>query len=175
MLCTLIWKYGPLLPSSISLFLSFRKSQTPALACLKEHCVLLLLFPETRKHQLLLLLFQTRTHHVQENHHPCTEHYNLHLHLASCSSSCSPTGPGSPSPQTSSSGGAEAGCARPASRSVPHLFSTSTQPNRIQPQLKLQQVEEPCSNCAALPLQSLQGRYGQISASVLSSQAPTEK
>lgn len=146
-------------PTSISMFLSFRKGQTTSPAGHKEHCVQLLLFPQTRKQ------------HIQENHHPFIHHYNFHHLSASRPSSLYPAGPSCTSPQ-SASGGTEACGARFASRSLPQLLPTSAQPNRIQPQLQLQQVEDPGSNrVTPLPLQrcSLQGRYGQISASVLSS------
>lgn len=88
--CTLVQK------TTISLFLSFRESQSTALAGLKEHSVKPLHFLQTRKHQLLLL--QTRKQHTHENHHPCIQHYNFHHHPASHPTSCYPAGPTCPSP-----------------------------------------------------------------------------
>lgn len=151
-MCSVLWSKNMFLslPTSISVLLSFRKSQRNAPAALKEHSV-----------QLLLVL-QIRKQRTQEKHHRCVKH--------NCPSSCSPAGP---SPQTSSRG-AEACGARPASRSLSRLLPTSAQPNRMQPKLTLQ-VEAPTSKCTPPPLQwgSLQGCFGQIPAPVLSAPTPT--
>lgn len=160
-------KSHPLPPASVSLFLSFSKSQSSALGGFKEHCVQLLLIPQTRKH----LLLQNGKWRTQENHHSRIffSRYNFQIHPASCPSSCYPTDPGCPSPQ-SSSGGAKARGAGPASCSLP----ISAHPNRIQPQLQPQQMEEPCSYRPLLPHQPLQGFFDQIPTSVLRSQTPTQ-